>query len=288
MAAVGSWDTPFLLTADAGSLVLNSPASADGGFLFVVEECFSGQQIRASVDNVPQSDGSLLHRRFTTGYQMRLTCEYWTESPGAVPACYTTTLSADLMNDTLMRVLRSMLDGNGRVTWQPSYGDTRLLDEVKLLEAPVLKVTPPVTTVSFVLDSPYPYAIDYTQLTQAFSGGVSETVDNIGTAPFYPVFKVYGPTNYFELHNVTTDKSFVWDSSQVGADPIGSGDYAEVNMFNNTIYLNGDQDNLKPGIVIADSDFWPLAVGSNEIEVLGDGSAEPPPDADMLWQAAWF
>lgn len=287
--AVGSWDTPFYLVTDQGSLTLNEPASTDGGFLLDVDACAAGVAMRASKDNVPQADGSILHHRFVTGYEMHMELELWTPAPNNVLACYTTDPSADYLNDTLMRHLRAMVDGNGRVLWQPAYGDTRLMDQVKLLQAPVITVSPGgPSRVAFTLDSPFPYIMDYTQIVTALSGGVSDTLSNIGTAPFYPVFKVYGPVSQFTLTNITTGKSFSYDADQPGAQMIGTGEYAEISTFGNTIYLNGDQDNLKPGIVIATSDFFPLAVGDNEIIAYGDGTLGPYPDVDVLWQAAWF
>jgi len=287
--AIGSWDTIFYLITDQGVLALNDNVSADGGMMLDVDACAAGVAIRASKDNVPQADGSIVHRRFTTGYEMHLELELWTPQPGATLACYSTNPVVDLISDTLMKHLRAMVDGNGRVLWQPGYGDQRLMDEVQLLQAPVVTVSPGgPTRVAFTLDSPFPYVIDYTQQVTTLTGGATQTLNNIGTAPFYPVFKVYGPTSAFTITNVTTGKEFSYDADQPGAQPIGTSEYAEINTFRNTVYLNGDQDNLKPGIVISTSDFFPLAVGSNDLVATGLDSLGPDPDVDVLWQAAWF
>lgn len=291
--AVADWDMPFYLVTDLGSLTLNDAQGADGGFMLDVTQCKAGLQIRASKDNVPQSDGSILHKRFVTGYEMHFALSYWQAgvpgTPEAAPACRTSVLSVDEMNDTLMRQLRALVDGNGRILWQPPYGDTRLLDQVKLWEAPSVVVQNGLTGVEFTVDSPFPYVIDYTQLTASFSGGTTglQTITNGGSAPFYPVWKVYGPTTTFVITNVTTGELIEWDGSLPGVDPIGVSDYAEINTFNNTIYLNGDEDDLMPGINFETSDFFPLHVGDQDLEVTAIGSGAPP-DADLLYQNAWF
>jgi hypothetical protein len=110
---------------------------------------------------------------------------------------------------------------------------------------------------------------------------VPDTLTNAGTAPMYPVFQVFGPTSFFSIGNLANGLQFVYDASLPGASAIGSGDYAEITMFRNTIYLNGDQDNLKPGVNILLSDFFPLEVGDNIVTITGA-------DALVKWQSAWL
>ena len=72
----------------------------------------------------------------------------------------------------------------------------------------------------------------------------------------------------FTLTNTTTGDSFSFNDAQQGCANVGGG-YAEIDTFRNTVYLNGNQANLKPGIVMDTSDFFMLAPGANVITVTG-------------------
>ena len=66
-----------------------------------------------------------------------------------------------------------------------------------------------------------------------------------------------------------------------GGQSIGGGEYAEIDTFRNTIFLNGDEDDLAAGVVIEDSDFWGLEVGNNVLDSSG-------PNFDVLWNIPWI
>lgn len=288
MAIAEFTDVPIYLITDQGVLSINDPGSADGFFVAIDESSQGGTRVRSSKDDIPQADGSILHRRFLTGYEVTLTLTYMASNK-ATATCQTEP-SSRAMNDTLMLHLMELVHDNGRLLFYPTgAADARLLDQIQLLNGPVISIEPGVTSVTFTVDSPFPYLLNYTQIDTEIVSGGPETLVNGGTAPMYPVFQVYGPTDYFEIWNNDTDLAIVYDSALPGAQSIASGDYAEIDTFRNTIYLNGDQDNLKPGIDITASDFFPLEVGSNEIEVTGDGTFSGPPlEVHVLWQDAWF
>ena len=135
-----------------------------------------------------------------------------------------------------------------------------------------------VTEITFVLDSPFPYAIDFTQITTHITG--TTAISNDGNVPFYPVFKVNGATSGFTLSNTTTGKSLTYDAGLPGASSIAGGDYVEIDTFRDTMYRNGNLNNLKPGLDVFTSEFWTLEPGSNSVTITGA-------NVDVLHQAAW-
>jgi hypothetical protein len=281
---IAEWNVPFVLQTPGGNLNLNDLA----GPLYLLDAtaCDAGAEIRDTKENVPQADGSLLHRRFYTGYDCKLAMSYWENA--TTPACEDV---ATDMHDDMMRCLRSLQDGDGRLLWTPTGKAQRMFDAIRLLDRMTLRPQGSeqglLLGASFTLDTPFPYAQDAAETVTDFSGSnLTQTLDNTGSAPFYPVWKIYGPIFYFTISNVTTGLDIIYDADLPGAVGIGGGDYAEIDTFRNTIYLNGDGANLKPGIDIENSDFFPLAVGDNQITVSGEGTF-PAPDVDCLWQPAW-
>ena len=273
---------PFDLITVEGTLELNRCDGSEPYYMLIPESCLAISENRVTKDNIPQKDGSILHKRFRTGYTVALTIQYW-ESPSQ-PACGGTLVD---MHDVMMRHLRAMLNESGRLIWEPTDHDARFFDEMRWLKEVTTDVQAAFVQVSFALDSPFPYALDFEQSSTVIADGtIGTTLDNTGSAPMYPVIRVDGPTDSFVIRNETTDEEIIYDSSFPGAQPIGAGDYAEIDTFKDTIYENGDQTNLKPGIDIEDSDFFALEVGPNQITIQGDGS-NPTPTVTFLWQAAW-
>lgn len=287
MSAIAEWDQEFTLTTPQGTIAFNYPDPTDGFFLLTKEDCAAAAAIRAEKFDKPQLVGSYLRRRFTTGYVVNVGLSYWSDPSN--PACESSLISSRAMNDTLMRHLRSILNGGGRLRWTPTGTADRILDDLWLLESPSVKVESGLTTVSFTLDTEFPYAIDYTQITTSFTdGSPTFTLNNTGTAPFFPVWKIYGPTYYCRIVNNTTGEEFVYDASLPSSPlPITGGNYLEINTFRNTAYLNGNSTNYKSAIDIELSEFFPLEVGNNSITIHGTGTFAAP-DVDCLWQAAWF
>lgn len=289
---IGDWDVTFELITPEGSLFFNEPAQAEGLFLLDKAGCESGTEVRATADNVPQSDGSILHRGFLSGYATKFAMQYWAGIHLA--ACATTEPTSQSMNDLLGKHLRSILNGGGRLLYNPTGEPRRLIDDVRLIERLVVVEGDGLTGCSFTLASPFPYAIDFQQtLTQLSAGDPDATLDNDGSSPFFPVFKVYGPFDTFELENANAlddagnPMRIVYSSALPGAVAVGGGHYIEIDCFRNTVYLDGDGPSRKAGINIIESDFFPLVVGDNLISISGGGS-NAAPDVDILWNPAWF
>jgi hypothetical protein len=287
VAANPEWEVPFQLVTPQGTLLLNDDEQVEGSYLLDMAGCSMGLGIRAEKYGVPQGDGDILRRRFTTGYGATLLIEYW-DLGKEQPACVSSSPSSRAMNDTIMRHLRSILNGGGRLLWLPTGQGIRMIDNCHLLEGPTVAETNGLTTCSFTLDSIYPYAQDFTQqLTQFDAGDPEVIITNTGTADYWPVWKVYGPADHFTILNITSNEEIVYNSDLPGAPVIPPGSYAEINTFRNTIYMNGNGANLKPGLDIELTNFFPLYVGPNDILITGDAT-DPSPDVDCLWAPAWF
>lgn len=292
---IDDWTFPASIITPEGTLNLNDDAQVEGCFFLLPSACVgSVEAIRAEKYGIPNADGSYLRRRFTSGYGLKLAMNLAVVPVGLgerKPACTTSDPTATEMLDLLMLHLRSILNGGGRFLWTPRVTGSaqRLLDDLWLFTPPVVTVDQLWTTVTFDLDTRFPYAIDFTQIVTSFSGSDSQQfLDNTGTSPFWPVWKIYGPSDGFHIVNQDTLEEIVYDKDLPGASPIPGGSYLEIDTFRNTAYLNGNGADFKPGIDVELSTFFPLAVGVNDILVTDDGSGGGVPDVDCLWQAAWF
>lgn len=300
--SIVEWDIPMQLISAEGTLLLNDTTEPDWYYAVIPSASESYAELRITKDDIPQQDGSILHEEFAAGYVVRLTVQYWEQGypvPSTdvkdQPACRA---AAVLAHDRLMLHYRSLLNGAtaGRLIYQPTDQNARMFDQIRLAEriqVAVREQESSLTTVSFAVHTPYPYAMDFTQTETVIDDATpTATLTNSGTAPYYPVLRVLGPTDYFSVTNNSVLDSdgnpvtFIYDSSLPGAPTIGGGDYVEIIMFNGTVVLNGDQDSIIAGMDVEFSDFWFLAVGDNEIEVEGVGTF-PAPECHILWQNAW-
>jgi hypothetical protein len=292
------WDTPAQLESPYGTLLFNQQSAVSyspqpgsdlrGWYVLDRAGCSSERALRPEKDRVPQGDGMIFHRRFTEGSEFQIRVELWQAPVGATtlasgvgrPACAEL---ARLMEEELLLHLGAILNGDGRYRWTPSgHSDNRFLDEARWLVALAADLSDPgMSKLTFTIDSPFPYVIDATQVTRFAADDDATEIDNDGNTPFYPVIQVPGATGSFVIENQTTGFQIEYDEGRPGAQGIDSGDFAEIDTFRNTIYLNGDEDNLKPGIDPTVSDFFPLEPGSNTILITGA-------DADFLVNDAYI
>lgn len=271
---IAEWTVPFLLTTPQGTIQL----SGSTGYKFDQSGCDAGADLRVTVNDIPQADGSILGRVFAEGYRMRLAIQLWEADDQ--PAC-----------DTILREMADALalhlwalrdpDSGGRIQWEPSGADTRMLDQIKIIEREQITFeSGSICTVTFALATRYPYAMDLTETTTTITSGNGDVITNSGTAEFWPVFKVYGPTSSFTLENTTQDLRIIYDASLPGGFGISGGSYVEIDTFRNTAYIDGNMANAKPNIDMERSDFWSLTPGVNTINMTGA-------DVDILWNNAW-
>lgn len=272
---IADWTVPFTLTSALYSvtpLQINQEIP-DFGFFFLRQDgCQLRNNVRFQKNDMPQADGAILHRRFTGGMEMDLVFQLW-QTTEAI-ACDDV---QQAMLDMLMGYLYNLInagDNQGRISWTPQGQNPRMLDDIRLMSYPAVSTLPGALgiEIAVTVDCALPYEED---LTPAGIGAnplsASAAFVNAGNRPTYPVLKIF--SDFFTLTNTTTGAQLVYDGTLPGAAPLAGG-YIEFNMFRNTAYLNGNQDNMKPGIVVQSSDFFVLNPGSNTITYTGgtDGS----------------
>jgi len=279
MPAVPKWASPIQFDVTNpynGTLILN--VLSDRLYLLDQENCSFDITVRSTTDDVPQADGSILHHRFLTGTQMQLAIQLW-ESADTV-AC--DALLAEMVGD-LTGAFRSLLnagDNAGRLTWQVDGGNDRILDDIRLLAYPAFTMSGPLGIVTVTIDSQYPYAQDLTQQLTTITDGNTAVLANTGSADYLPVFQVSNLSgSTFTLENVTTGIEFNYNDALPGGIAITGANYAEIDTFRNTIFLNGSGANLKAGVVQLSSDYWALVAGNNTVGITGA-------DVDILWAPA--
>lgn len=277
------WEAAARIESPFGTLQLNDP---DNGTFYALDpqRCSASRNLRVTSDPVPQGDGEILHARFSEGIEFTITA--WLMIDPHTPACDAAatngTAIAREMSEELGKHLGGILNGAGRYFWQPSdYGDERMMDEARWLSP--LETTlngEGIYEVTFGIDSPFPYLLDKTQTTVNIAG--SSTLTNSGNVEFWPVIKLNGPASVVSITNDDTGFSIEYKGNDLpGGQDIGGGDYGEIDTFRNTMYLNGDDDNLKAGIDVLNTDFWPLPPGTTNVTVTGAS-------ADFLLNNAWL
>ncbi len=280
MSACVEWGVPFTIRSSYGDLDLNDPANPLGFYVLVESGCAMGRDLRVVSDDIPQGDGQIHHRRFASGYQARLTIAFFEDEHKR--ACGA---QLQAMVDELGLHLNVMLNDTGRVLWTPTAdpvtGAERMLDEAR-----VASIGRPTggeggyPQIDVLFDSPFPYAIDATQVQEAMVTVTPEYLSNDGNVETFPVIRVDGPASSFDLINHTTGQQLSYDSSRPGATGISGGDYIEFDFFRNSAWLNGDDDRRFAGIDVAASDFWALVPGVNYIEIVGA-------DMTVLYNHSW-
>lgn len=294
MAAVYDWADPFTLTTPYGTLLINQwDPTVEGWYVLDKEGCDSGTELRVIRDDEPQISGEVVHQHYKSGYEMRLRLELWeggASAPPTGPACNEKlTTMADYLQLCLGAILGDdpFIDSDGRIQWTPEgASEDRMLDRIRLLTKPQQSDVQGFVQYEFSVLTPFPYAMDAPEVTTNLVDGVTSLLTNDGTSKFWPVVKVNGPTNFFILVNADyldldgNPVSFTFDASLPGAVPIGPGHYVELGFFRNTAYLDGNGRNMKDGIDLVASDFFPLVPGDNNLTLTGASG-------EVLWQNAW-
>lgn len=283
------FEVPYTLSSPQGDLVLHDTSEDERIYFFDPRKCSAvPAALRAETSGIPQGDGMILHDQFIDGFLISLAVELWEAED--VPACAGV---ANEMYDELVLHLNALLrpsladlqGGNARLEWTPradgTAGSARLYDRLRLAAWPTTELDEAgVVVASFALHTPYPYSITAAQIETVLSG--TETLTNVGNAATFPVYKVFGPIdNAFQIWDSTHDLSIQYDALRPGAQTIGGGEYVEIDTFNGTMFLNGDEDNLMAGLDVEISEFFPLEHGPTELSLIGDGTCH------VLWNYAW-
>ncbi len=272
---IADWSRLQTLTTPIANLTLNG-ASGDR-YLILNERCDGGADVRVTFDNIPESDGQLNHRQYLTGYKMRLAIALWVDQE---PACGQ---DAQEMLDTLGAHINALRNPTGvtRIIWHPDGLAERMINDIVLLEKPVVTVEPlgaeGIVTVTFAVVSPFPYEMSEAEQTpRTIADGATETLDNQGSTRFWPVFQVNGATSAFTISNAANGQEIVYNGTA-----IAGGHMVEIDCFRGTVYLDGDQANRLDGIDFLNTDFFALESGPNDITITGA-------DCIVLWNDAYL
>lgn len=292
------WEVPHTIVSPLGSVDLNVPDDDGRVFQIVSENYKIIPSLRVTQDNISQADGSILHPRWKTGLVATMRIEFHVKTDteaGYRPACQQDLREmSDLLalNLNAMRTLSTDANSNQRLLWTPTGytgGNRRMLTYVQVLSwpDPQFDASDNQCSVDLALETPFPYAIDLTEIDTPPSGSDSSaTVTNDGTAVQSPVIKVFGPTSGFTLQNADdldaqgNPKAIVYDSSRPGGVAIGGSQYAEIDFFRGSIFLNGDVSDLIANLDPVLTDFFGLVPGDNDITI-DDGTFQ------ILSNAAW-
>lgn len=289
---ISEWETPAELQTPEGTLPFNQPVTTDGGVLLLSpRRCSSVLPVRKTDDDVPQADGQIPHRRFRAGYQVHLAFELLSEYDPETGEAETATGSelVDLMDlvglhvNSMIRT--SLVPGapNARYVWTPTDHDDRMVDRCQLAGDPTYSFDGDLgcSLYEVDIDTSFPYYVSVENEVVAISHGETETVTNGGNTDFFPVVEVYGPFSSFTLTNNSVidmdgnPATLVYDDLLPGAASVAAPDFIEFLFWNNTAYLNNNQANMKAGIDMLVSEFFPLVPGDNELSLTivdGDGT----------------
>jgi hypothetical protein len=256
------------LVTPAGSLTFNG--SGDGLYLTDVVG-LDGSDIRNPVDDLPQHDGSEVHRFFRSGRVVTLRGFILANAGETVRRA-----SADNLRgytDRLLRPTNTELVSSCRLRFTPSGASERMLDKVRLFE-PVQITGGYLKSFEFTLVSPLPYLLDTAQTTTSVTAGTPVTITNGGNATMWPVIQADGAFSTATLANTTTGESLVFTAG------VAAAHYAEVDNFRKTIYTDGTGANLLSSVNWGASKFLSLKPGANTI-------AFTTASGRVYWQNAW-
>lgn len=289
------WGVAHSLEGPLGTLALNQTEAVTGRRYQILSGGYKiVPSLRVVQDNLSQTDGAQLHPRWKTGLVATMTIRYQINGQGVpdyVPAC-----GEDLrvMHEMLMRQLDSIRHlsptADQRLHWTPTGAGDRMLTEVQTLTWADPVWNDDGTTVTFALETPFPYAIDLTEINTPIAAGATAVITNNGSSEIRPVIEIIAsgsPISTFTIVNtgvldeLGNPLEIRYDASLPGAHVIAAGHFLEIDLFKGTATLDGDVDGTYiAGIDASLSDFFPLAVGANPITILGAAGI-------VKWNPAW-
>lgn len=278
------WSAPQRIVATYATVPLNQPIGLGSGKAWFYQVQMDGYGIvpakfRPVSDSFSQADGSSIQPPYIDGLVASMEIGLWVLPRGVEadkePACGE---DLRLMDELLMGALDSLRafpedPATQEYVWTPTgAGDDRLLAGVMLgaWPEPDFAPGPPEVRLKVVLASPYPYAQGAGTATTTITDGTSETVTNSGNTDERVLMRAYGPSIAFAITDLDTGRVVSYDSSRPGGVAIGGGDYAQLDFFDGTIYLNGDPDqDLIAGLDPVSTDLFALRSGDQVIAASG-------------------
>lgn len=221
-----------------------------------------GAPIRNPVDNRPHKHGGISHRFYAGPKYFTLDGLIVGDDPAIRQVLY----------DYLVGWVFSSMQADARLFFTPPGHDTRFItclnyDATEIVGpqgapggSPSGIAGPKQYLAQFVAVNPFAYT--YTEDDTPIDGGSSAFVPNDGNVDTWPVIEVYappgGPMASFTVSNGIFDVEW--------AGHVDAGDHIEINMFNETMYLNGNSTNKLPGLN-DQSDFWSVPPGGCTVSV---------------------
>lgn len=243
-----------------------------------------GAPTRNPVNDRPHKHGGIVHKFWSSAKYFTLT--------GLVIG--STPENKQLLDDYLTNYIHSTMQQDARYFFHPPGQDVRFLTvrnyETADIQGPMASpgsspsdiAAPKQYVTQFVAANPFAYRYTEDDETIAFGGSVF--VPNIGLAETWPIMRVHGPISAFTLANLNSGFQLEWFSNT----EISVGHFIEVNMYNETMYQDGDQNNELAGMLDAPSDFWAVAAGGAPVQFVGTSSGTGgSATCDVLSNAAW-
>lgn len=287
--------------SDVGALDLNV---ASGWRYLIQPDGYSMvPSLRVTQDNISQMDGSVMHPRYTSGMVAAMRIAYYTTvdlasfRSGALDTTDPDSADSVACGDDL-RIMHQRLSGHlnalrglvrpQRLLWEPSGMPSsqpghsplpwrRMLEDIQLLTWPQPQWDGLEASVSFSVESPYPYAVNEFETLVTIDDGETQLVTNSGNADFFPIVRVHGEAHYVRVvreidDDGTPGQQMVYDDTRPGAGEIIDGHYADFNFFKGTVFDSDDTDGAHDLIVGVDpllSDFFSLPPGDSNITAHG-------------------
>lgn len=215
-----------------------------------------GSTVRAQVDNRPHKAGGIVHKFYAGPKYFTLDGLIIGDDPTIRAVLYD--MLAGWVFSSMQADARYFFKQPGQTT---RFKTCRSYDSTEILGpqgspggSPSGIAAPKQYVLQFVAVNPFSYT--YTERDTVIAGGASAFIPNDGTVETWPVIEVFCIANGAGAS--FTVSNGIFDVEWAGA--LASGDHIEVNMFNETMYRNGNSTNKLPGLN-DQSDFWSIPPG---------------------------
>lgn len=261
--------SPISISGEDGS---PAPSVSDGGAQVQAVTGLDGAGIRNPTSVRPHKGGAIIHKFHRTERIFTIEGLIIANNPS----------DRQRISDELKGVTDALVGTDGRFFYTPAGVDTgarfltvQLYDLVEIQGpgnssggSPSGIAGPKAFTLTLVAVDWRAYT--YTQDRIGIGEGATVAIPNDGNTETWPVIQVSSfdgsPLTDFTLTNLDTGFELEWTGS------VAAGHYIEVNMLDETMYKDSDQDNELSGLSVATSDFWAIAPGGANVQIVG-GSA---------------
>jgi len=264
------WPGPGVVPASVSAGWNATGLPAGNGYLMQFASGMHGGAVRNPVDNRPHKHGGIIHKFYSGPKYFTLQGLVVGDTPEIRQVLY----------DYLAGWVFSAMQTDCRFFFKPPGQATRFktvrnYDATEIVgpqgtagASPDNIAAPKEYTAQFVSVNPFSYTYSerdngvYEDVPTIYGGG-SVFIPNEGTADTWPVIEVYAPPSSSFLASFTLDNG----TYQVEwAGNVAHGHYVEVDMFNETMYMDGNSTNELGGLN-DQSDFWSIPPGGCTVSV---------------------